>query len=547
MQEFLSGKHLQMAALLAHKWIAAVVGVLLAGLPVLLLTSWLYRQGEPEVLVAAKASIRVTELIIDETKDMFAELDARGVRSCGSSDVQTLQRMVFASASVKELAIVNRNGQTLCTDRGDAFVLRDVVATAPTSDSEIALDIVRTAESNERLLRVRRLASKGKASFSALVPVDQLLPRVAPNGQIFSGHAQLALADGTVIGTAGKNPSESNQQTDPIVARAVSKRYGPVATIKAIRHGAIANQDDLRRIGIVFTAIAANVIILFAIFVRRWRSNDPLIVVQRALISDELVPYYQPIVDINSGKLLGAEILIRWRKSDGSIVEPAEFVGLIETDNLARDVTRFLVRKVCAEVGSMLASRPQMYLAFNIAPQHISDPAIINDLSSIIEASQIGFSQVVLEVTERCELEDYDLARRVIAALHGLGIRIALDDFGTGRNGLSRVQKLGVDIIKIDKSFVDTIATARQSQAITTTVVGLARALDLQIIAEGVETFDQVSHLRQFGINAAQGYVFAPPLPGSAFLELIKRLDPQPLQVVVDNVIELPQSGGRTV
>ena len=85
-----------MAALLAHKWIAAVVGVLLAGLPVLLLTSWLYRQGEPEVLVAAKASIRVTELIIDETKDMFAELDARGVRSCGSSDVQTLQRMVFA-------------------------------------------------------------------------------------------------------------------------------------------------------------------------------------------------------------------------------------------------------------------------------------------------------------------------------------------------------------------------------------------------------------------------------------------------------------------
>ena len=203
--------------------------------------------------------------------------------------------MVLASASVKELAIINRNGQTLCTDRGDAFVVRDVVATAPTSDSEITLDIVRTTESNERLLRVRRLASKGKASFSALVPVDQLLPRVAPNGQI-----------GTVIGTAGKNLSES-KQTDPIVARAVSKRYGPVATIKTIRHGAIANHDDLRRISIVFTAIAAIVILLFAILVRRWQSNDRLTVVQSALISDELVPYYQPIVDINSGKLLGAE------------------------------------------------------------------------------------------------------------------------------------------------------------------------------------------------------------------------------------------------
>jgi sensor c-di-GMP phosphodiesterase-like protein len=131
--------------------------------------------------------------------------------------------------------------------------------------------------------------------------------------------------------------------------------------------------------------------------------------------------------------------------------------------------------------------------------------------------------------------------------LHGLGIRIALDDFGTGRNGLSHIQKLGVDIIKLDKSFVDTITTERQSQVITTTLIGLARALDLQIIAEGVETFEQVTHLRQFGINAAQGYVFAPPLPGSAFLELIRRIDPQPLQVVVDNVRELPRSSGRAV
>jgi EAL domain-containing protein (putative c-di-GMP-specific phosphodiesterase class I) len=188
-----------------------------------------------------------------------------------------------------------------------------------------------------------------------------------------------------------------------------------------------------------------------------------------------------------------------------------------------------------------------MYVAFNVAPRHISDPAIIHDLGSIIEASPIGFSQVVFEVTERCELEAYDVAHRVIAALHGLGIRIALDDFGTGRNGLSHIQKLGVDIIKIDKSFVDTITTARESQAITTTLVGLARALDLQIVAEGVETFEQVTHLRQFGINAAQGYVFAPPLPGSAFLELIKRIDPQPLQVVVDNVRELPRSSGRAV
>lgn len=493
----------------------------------------------------AKASIRVTELIIDETIEIFTELDARGVRSCGFSDVRTLQRMVFSSASIRELAIVDRNGQTLCTDRGDAFVQRDIVATAPTSNAEIMLDIVRTAD--ERLLRVRRLALKGRASFSALVPVFELLPRTAPNGEIFSGRVKLALADGTVIGMAGNKPRESNQQTDPIVAHAESKKYGPIATAMAVRRGAVASHEDLRRIAIVFTVMAVIAVFLFAIIIKGRQFKDPLIEIQSALISDELVPYYQPIVDIKSGRVLGAEILIRWRKSDGSIVEPAEFIGLIETNNLTRDVTRFLVRKVCAEVGSLLASRPQMYVAFNVAPRHIGDPAIINDLGAIIESSPVGFPQVVFEMTERCDLEDYDVAHRVIAALHGLGIRIALDDFGTGRNSLSRVQKLGVDIIKIDKSFVDTITTSRESQAITTTLVALARALDLQVVAEGVETFEQITHLRRLGINAAQGYVFAPPLPGSAFLELIKRLDPQPLQVVVDNVKEFPLGSSRAL
>ena len=532
-----------MAALIKYKWIAALVGFLLAGVPVLLFTLWLHNQSEPEVLVEAKSSIRIAELVIDEAVNSLGELDARSIRSCGLSDVRILQQMAFASASIKELAIVDRNGQTLCTDRGNEFVPREVIAAAPTSNPEVVLEVVRTVESNDRLLRVRRLASKGKASLAALLRVNQFLPRIAPNGDPFSGFARMTLADGTLIGTEGKNPLESNQHSDPIVARAISKRYGPVVTVAMVRHGAIANQEDLRRIGTVSIGMTAIAILICAFLVIRWRAKGAISIIQNALISDELVPYYQPIVDINSGKLLGAEILIRWRKADGSVVEPAAFIGLIEESDLVRDMTRFLMRKVCAEVGTSLATRPQMYIAFNIAPRHISDPAIINDVGSIVEASPVAFRQIVLELTERSELEDSDAAHRVIAALQGLGIRIALDDFGTGRNGLSHIQKLGVDIIKIDRSFVDTIATTRQSQAITTTLVDLARALELQVIAEGVENFEQVTYLRQYGINAAQGYIFAPPLPGSAFLELVKALDPQPLEVVADTLGEV--SGDR--
>jgi len=293
------------------------------------------------------------------------------------------------------------------------------------------------------------------------------------------------------------------------------------------RPGVIATHDDLRRIGVVAIALTALAILMSAFVVLHWRSKDPASAIEDALLSDEFAPYYQPIIDLRTGKLLGAEVLARWHKSDGTIVDPEAFIAALEEHDLVRQFTRVLMRKVCIALESILAARPEMYVAFNIAPRHLNDPRIIDDIGSIFGASQIALSQIVLELTERCEFENQKTTHRIIAALHGLGIKIALDDFGTGRNGLSHIQKLGVDMIKIDKTFVDTITTERRSQAIASSVVGLARELKLQVIAEGLEDFEQVTALRKYGVEAAQGYLFAPPLPGSAFLDLIKVLDPR--------------------
>jgi EAL domain-containing protein (putative c-di-GMP-specific phosphodiesterase class I) len=135
---------------------------------------------------------------------------------------------------------------------------------------------------------------------------------------------------------------------------------------------------------------------------------------------------------------------------------------------------------------------------------------------------------VLLEVTEREALDNLTMARRVIAALQGLGVRVGIDDLGTGHSGLSYMLKLGVDFIKIDKIFVDAIDTERYSTTIIETLVGLGRDMNMEIIAEGVETFEQVQHLRERGIRKAQGYVFAPPLPGDSFLQLLEASDPVP-------------------
>ena len=118
------------------------------------------------------------------------------------------------------------------------------------------------------------------------------------------------------------------------------------------------------------------------------------------------------------------------------------------------------------------------------------------------------------------------MARRVIAALQGLGASVGLDDVGTGHSGLSYMLKLGVDFIKIDKMFVDAIGTERYSTTIIETLVNLARDMHMEIIAEGVETFEQVQHLRERGIRKAQGYVFAPPLPGTSFIQLLQANTP---------------------
>jgi EAL domain-containing protein (putative c-di-GMP-specific phosphodiesterase class I) len=144
----------------------------------------------------------------------------------------------------------------------------------------------------------------------------------------------------------------------------------------------------------------------------------------------------------------------------------------------------------------------------------------------IFAGSPIKLSQVVLELTERDPIENFTEARQIIAALQGFGVRIAIDDVGTGHSGLSYMLKLGVDIIKIDKMFVDAIGTDRNSTTIIETLVDLAHNMRMDVVAEGVETFEQVVLLRDLGIRSAQGYVFAPPLPGGAFLQLVEAIDP---------------------
>jgi sensor c-di-GMP phosphodiesterase-like protein len=514
--------------LLAHrtnKIIAAALGILIAAAPVYWFTNWLQQQGEAEVSVASDASIAFVDMTIGQVAKKLDEIDSSGVDSCTGANVDTLRRAVFAASAIKELALVGPSGQTLCTDVGTAFAPRDVLASAATSDPRVMLDVLRLVGGDERLLRIRLVEPQRKPALAAIVPADTLLPQLEPDGSPLQGSARLTLADGSVIGVSGDQTLDAPHD-DYVSAQARSKRFGPVMTVMLHRSGTIASYNDLRRIGIVVSALFALTILIGALFIP-WRSrNNPIAEIEAALIADEFIPYYQPIIDIKNGKLLGAEVLVRWRKPDGTIIAPGAFIPLVESSGFILDLTRSLMHQVCNEVGAAVGARQHMYMTFNIAPRHFTDAIVLNDVGAIFEGSPIRLSQIVLEITERFEIQNLSATRRVIAALQGLGCRVALDDVGTGHNGLSYILKLGVDIIKIDKLFVEAIKTERQAQAIVETLVGLARDLRMQIVAEGVEQIDQVEYLRDHGISAAQGYVFAPPLPGAAFIRLIEAIDP---------------------
>jgi sensor c-di-GMP phosphodiesterase-like protein len=506
-----------------YKWIAAIVGVVLTGVPLLWLTSWLQRQGESEAAIIANWSIGTADHLIGQSVSSLNELARRQVNSCDPAHLDLLRQSLFGADAIREIALVDPNGQTLCTNNGRLFAARDTLASAATSEPDIKLDVVQMVDSGERLLRVRLLTPNRTAMLAALLRPKMLLPMVTTEGSHFTGFARMTLADGTLIGTSG---NESALHEEHAVSRKQSQSYGSIVTVAMPRAAVLANYEDLRRIGIVVAGLIA-VLILFGALIAPWRqqSEHSTSEIERALVAGEFIPYYQPIVDITTGKLLGAEVLVRWKKPDGAIVSPGVFIPLVENSGLIIDLTRSLMRQVCLELGPTMEARPDMYVGFNIAPRHFKDAAVLNDVGAIFEGSPIRLSQVVLELTERYEVENMKATRRVIAALQALGCRIALDDVGTGHAGLSYILKLGVDIIKIDRMFVEAVKTDPQAQAIVATLVDLARNLHMKIIAEGVEQFEQVTYLRDHGIVAAQGFCFSPPVPGPIFVQLVQAID----------------------
>jgi len=260
---------------------------------------------------------------------------------------------------------------------------------------------------------------------------------------------------------------------------------------------------------------------------RRTRRLQVETALRRALRENELVLYFQPIVEIASGEVRRAEALLRWRDPEHGLMLPAGFIPHAEESGLGHAVGHWVMEAACKQAAAWHAAGLGLVVSVNLSASQLRDGAMVADLKRILRESGCEAAWLQFEITETSMVRDVESASVVLAKLRALGVRIAIDDFGTGFSSLSHLRHLPVDVLKIDKAFVADIAAeappgrartavdAAGGAAIASAVIGLARGLGLDVVAEGVEKRSQLAFLEKLGCNACQGYLLCPPLPAA--------------------------------
>jgi PAS domain S-box-containing protein len=230
----------------------------------------------------------------------------------------------------------------------------------------------------------------------------------------------------------------------------------------------------------------------------------------RALDADEIVPYFQPIVELRTGVLTGFEALARWRHSVHGPISPEIFIPLAEENGLIGTLTRNLLRRVFTVAASL---PEELSISFNISPLQFRDQSLSQQITSAAQLAGFSLKRLILEITESALIDNIDQAQSIAQEWKAHGISLALDDFGTGYSSLRHLQSLPFDEIKIDASFVGEISDTRESRKIVAAIIGLGHSLGLTTVAEGIETKDQADMLLRLGCDIGQGWLYGPPVP----------------------------------
>ena len=248
---------------------------------------------------------------------------------------------------------------------------------------------------------------------------------------------------------------------------------------------------------------------------------------RQALVRKEFELVYQPQVDIRTGEIVGAEALLRWRRSGTDLVEPSEFLPLAEEIGLIVPINEWVLHEACTQSRAFdRAGLPPLRMAVNLSPVQFAKQDVARHVIEVLEQTGLDPSRLELELTESIVIQNNKNTSNNLRQLQEMGVTFSIDDFGTGYSSLAYVKNFPVNRLKIDQGFIRNLANDLNDAAIVRAIVSLGHSLNLDVIAEGVEDAEQLEILRKEGCDEVQGYFFSRPLPAKDFMLLFRRNAP---------------------
>ena len=511
-------------------------GVVIGILPLLVanmfMRQYVHFQGQKHVEMVSSRALNNAEHMIQEGIDVLSALPHYRFTPCEQTLKFQFRKMIFRHTMVHDVGLVYNDGFMYCSSQtiSPRFTSTSAAVTKDVAKHLSYMAVLNDETGQEGLLIKWHI--KDNFSIGSFILNEHLLVDGMPVE--YAAHMRTTLFLSNNQAVARISPEDRLRKAAPfadikpdpawmsdlIESSNISSRY-PISVSVAVPFSAVWASFSGAMNVINGLSVLTGALFMIQLIRLGLRDPDPYYAIRKGIKNREFVPYYQPVIDIQTGRLAGCEVLVRWRKADGSIVPPGQFISLAEVSGLALSMTTSLMEQVAEDLSDAYAANPSLKAGINLFNRHFNDLSIVSEIQLIFGNSTIRYEQLMFEVTERHPLENLERARAIIRRMQALGVKVALDDAGAGHGGFAYLQKLGMDVIKIDKLFVDSIGPDSEHVPIVDSLCQMAKGLGMVVVAEGVETEDQVAYLRRAGVDQAQGFLFAPALPASAYLELV--------------------------
>lgn len=492
---------------------------LAAVLPMAVMTWLSWRQAidleQRRLEQTSERALRRADLAYQQALAALRELGRAPVQPCSSAHIRLLQSQVVATSSVDQLGYFE-HGRMRCNSWG--MVEEEVRFGSPDHITADGVDM--RLNVSPRASLGRRMLSMRLGDYDALMDpghfvdlIDDPDVRVAiatPDGQLVD---EQGIRDLPLLEVLLRDPRNGRSE-HTLYATARNENWLAIATAPRAQLSATFMQQFW-----LFFPLSA----LLAIGcggAAAWLSRRRMSLgseLGKALRNNELYVVYQPLIELETGACVGAEALVRWQRPDGSHVRPDLFIAVAEESELILRITDLVIERVIGEMGALMREHRDVHIAINLSPEDMMSGRALKVLAERLAGSGVSNQQIWLEATER-GFKDIERSRTVITAARHAGHRVAIDDFGVGYSNLQYLQQLPLDALKIDKAFVDAIGTDSATSPVIGHIIEMAQALGLHIVAEGVETEEQLAYLHARRVGFAQGWLFAKALRRDEFI-----------------------------